>query len=173
MVGTADLAVVECGMARRHGQRVVSLKIQTGYKAMANGAHRFQPGESGNAAGRPKGARNKTTLAVEALIDGAAEDIATTAIALAKAGETTLLRALLDRIAPPRRDRYIPFELPPMHRAADAVHAAAVIVQAVADGELTPSEAAELSHLVANCAKAIEVSDLEARMQRLEAITRQ
>ena len=40
---------------------------------MANGAHRFQPGESGNAAGRPKGARNKTTLAVEALIDGAAE----------------------------------------------------------------------------------------------------
>ena len=91
----------------------------------------------------------------------------------ASAGDTTLLRALLYRIAPPRRDRYIPFELPPMHRAADAVHAAAVIVQAVADGELTPSEAAELSHLVANCAKAIEVSDLEARMQRLEAITRQ
>ena len=60
-----------------------------------------------------------------------------------------------------------------MHGAADAVHATVVIVQAVADGELTPSEAAELSHLVANCAKAIEVSDLEARMQRLEAITRQ
>ena len=50
----------------------------------------------------------------------------TEAIALAMAGDTTLLRALLDQIAPPRRDRYIPFELPPMHRAADAVHAAPV-----------------------------------------------
>jgi Family of unknown function (DUF5681) len=140
---------------------------------MGGEATRFQPGQSGNPAGRQKGARNKITVAVEALIDAASTDIATKAIELAKAGDAAMIRALLDRAAPPRRDRHIPFELPPMHRAADAVHAAAVIVQAVADGELTPSEAAELSHLVANCAKAIEVSDLEARMQRLEAITRQ
>jgi hypothetical protein len=31
---------------------------------------RFQPGRSGNPAGRPPGSRNKTTLAVEALIEG-------------------------------------------------------------------------------------------------------
>lgn len=30
----------------------------------------WKPGESGNPAGRPKGARNKATLAVEALLDG-------------------------------------------------------------------------------------------------------
>jgi hypothetical protein len=40
-----------------------------------------------------------------------------------------------------------------MERAADAVKAAAAIAQAVADGELTPSEANELSGLVANYAK--------------------
>jgi hypothetical protein len=39
----------------------------------------------------------------------------------------------------------------------------------VADGELTPSEASELSDFVANYAKALEISDLEARLQRLEA----
>ena len=76
-----------------------------------------------------------------------------------------MIRALLDRAAPPRRDRHIPFELPPMEKAADAVKAAA----AVADGELTPSEASELSDFVANYAKALEISDLEARLQRLEA----
>ncbi|MGC1179959.1 MAG: DUF5681 domain-containing protein [Methyloceanibacter sp.] len=31
---------------------------------------RFQKGEGGNPAGRPRCARNKTTLAIEALIDG-------------------------------------------------------------------------------------------------------
>jgi len=30
----------------------------------------FQPGQSGNPAGKPKGSRNKTTLAMEALLDG-------------------------------------------------------------------------------------------------------
>ena len=94
-------------------------------------ATRFQPGQSGNPAGKPKGARNRTTLAIEALIDGAAADIANKAIELAKAGDPTMIRALLDRAAPPRRDRHISFELPPMEKAADAVKAAAAIAQAV------------------------------------------
>jgi hypothetical protein len=136
---------------------------------MPGEATRFQPGQSGNPAGKPKGARNRTTLAIEALIDGAADDITKKAIELAKAGDSVLIRALLDRAAPPRRDRHIPFELPPMKTAADSANAAAAIARAVADGELTPSEASELSNFVANYAKALEVSDLEARLQRLEA----
>ena len=67
-------------------------------------------------AGRPRGARSKITVAVETLIDGAADDIANKAIELAKAGDPTMLRALLDRVAPARRDRHIPFELPPRKR---------------------------------------------------------
>lgn len=136
---------------------------------MSSEATQFRSGQSGNPAGRPKGARNKIAVAIEALIDAASPDIATKAIELAKAGDVGLIRALLDRAAPPRRDRHTPFELPPMERAADAVKAAAAIAQAVADGELTPSEANELSGFVANYAKAIEISDLETRLQRLEA----
>jgi Family of unknown function (DUF5681) len=136
---------------------------------MSSEATQFMPGKSGNPAGRPKGARSKITVAIEALIDAASTDIATKAIELAKAGDATMIRALLDRAAPPRRDRYIPFALPPMSTAADAVKAAAAIAQAVADGELTPSEASELSDFVANYTKALEISDLEARLQRLEA----
>ena len=44
--------------------------------------------------------------------------------------------------------------------------AAAAIAQAVADGELTPSE---LSDFVTNYAKTLKISDLEARLQHLEA----
>jgi hypothetical protein len=60
----------------------------------------FEPGKSGNPAGKLKGTRNKTTLAVEALLDGEAETITRKAIELAKEGNLTALRLCLDRIAP-------------------------------------------------------------------------
>ena len=43
---------------------------------------RFKPGNPG----KPKGARHKTTLAIEALLDGEAEALTRKAIELAKAG---------------------------------------------------------------------------------------
>ena len=73
---------------------------------------RFEPGQSGNPSGRPKGSRNKATLAVETLLDGEAEVITRKAIELAKKGDLVAIRLCLDRIAPPRKDRPIPFSLP-------------------------------------------------------------
>lgn len=129
----------------------------------------FLPGQSGNPAGKPKGTRNRTTRAVEVLLDGDAEALTRKLIDVAKSGDVTAMRLCFDRIAPPRKDRHIEFELPPMTTPADAVKAAATIAAAVADGELTPSEAADLSQLVANYVKAIESTEIEARLQRLEA----
>jgi hypothetical protein len=58
--------------------------------------------------------------------------------------------------------------LPVMNTSKDLVAAASALAQAVTSGEVTPAEGADLSHLVANVAKAIEVSELEERLQRLE-----
>ena len=51
----------------------------------------------------------------------------------------------MDRIVPPRKDRPVPFLIPKLEKATDAVMASTAIVEAVASGDLTPSEAAELS----------------------------
>lgn len=128
----------------------------------------FQPGQSGNPAGRPKGARNKTTMAVEALLDGEAEAISRKAIAMAKGGDMTAIKLCMDRIVPPRKDRPIPFPMPKIETAADAVKASAAVIAAVADGDLTPSEAAELTGMVEAFARTIEVADLETRLIALE-----
>src|SRR5215216_6798668 len=72
----------------------------------------WEPGVSGNPAGKPKGARNKTTLAMEALLDGDAEAITQKAIELAKGGDITAIRLCLDRLCPPRKDRYVTFAIP-------------------------------------------------------------
>ena len=126
-------------------------------------------GTSGNPAGRPKGARNRTTVAVEEILDGEAEALARKAIELALAGDTVALRLCLERIAPAKRERPTPFALPKLETAADAVQASAALVEAVAAGELTTAQAAELGKLVESYIKAIEVTDVVERLERLEA----
>jgi hypothetical protein len=134
---------------------------------------RFKPGQSGNPAGKPKGTHHKATLAMEALLDGEAEALTRKAVEMALAGDTTALRLCMDRIAPPRRDRPISFTLPKLETAADAVKAASAILEAVAGGDITPGEAAELGKLVEAFARTLEVSELEDRISRLEERTRQ
>src|SRR5689334_561466 len=109
---------------------------------------RFQPGQSGNPKGKPKGARHKTTLAVERLLDADAKNLTKKAFELAKAGDLTALRLCLERICPPRKDRPVPFEMPKLEAPADALRAATAIVSAVALGELSPGEAGELAKVV-------------------------
>jgi hypothetical protein len=130
---------------------------------------RFKPGNPG----RPKGARHKTTLAIEALLDGEAEALTRKAIELAKAGDLVALRLCLDRICPPRKERPVSFALPELSTAADAKLAASALVKAVADGELTPGEASELGRLLDAFTRVLDAAEFEERISRLEAKTNQ
>jgi hypothetical protein len=55
-----------------------------------------------------------------------------------------------------------------MKEAKDAVSASAAIVAAVAAGDLTPSEAAELSKLVDSYARTLQAVEFEERLSKLE-----
>ena len=98
----------------------------------------FQKGQSGNPNGRPPGTRNKRTIAAEKLFDEDAEALTRIAIDLAKEGDMAALRLCMDRVCPPTRHRPVSFELPQLAVAQDAVGAMGTIVQAIADGELSP-----------------------------------
>jgi hypothetical protein len=105
---------------------------------------------------------------LESLLEGEAQDLTRKAVELAKAGDMQALRLCMDRLIPPRREASVAFEHPKIETAADAVKAMGVIVAAVADGELTPSEGQSISALLQNFSKAIETADLEARIAKLE-----
>ena len=128
----------------------------------------FELGQSGNPAGKARGTRNKVTLAIEALLDGEAEALTRKAIELAKAGDIAALRLCMDRLAPPRKDRLVMFELPTITSAADAVKASAALVAAVAVGDLTPAEAGELGKLIEAYVRALEATDFAAPLENLE-----
>lgn len=129
---------------------------------------RFRPGQSGNPDGRPKGARNKATLAVEALLEGEAEAIGRKAVELALGGDTTALRLCLERIAPPRKGRPVVLGLPEIVTVADLAGAQAVVIAAMAGGDISPDEAADVAKLLEAIGASIERCDLEARIAALE-----
>src|SRR5262245_56806224 len=87
----------------------------------------FRRGRSGNPSGRPIGARNKTTLAAEALPDNEAELLTRKLIEKAKEGDITALRLCFDRILPARRQRPVSFRLPVLRTAAEATQVMALI----------------------------------------------
>jgi hypothetical protein len=133
---------------------------------------RGKPFSKGNP-GRPTGSRNKARLALEALLEGEAEAITRKAIDMALDGDTTAMRLVMDRILPPQKDRPVSFALPKLEVAADAVKAAAALAEAVATGDLTPSEAGELSKLVDGFTRAVETHDVQQRLERIEAALEQ
>lgn len=100
----------------------------------------FTKGQSGNPAGKPKGVRNRSTLAAEALLDGEAEQLTRKAIELALGGDTIALKLCLERILPPRKDRTVMFSLPGL-KNADRASSITAILEAVSQGRITPSEA--------------------------------
>ncbi len=87
---------------------------------------------------------------------------------MAKDGDPTTMRLCLDRLIPVRRDRPITFVLPPIERPADLTKATSALMQGVAAGDITPSEAAELSKLVDAHVNAIKTADLAERLARIE-----
>ena len=130
-----------------------------------NTAGQFSTGNSG----RPRGSRNKTTLAIESLLQGQAEALTQTAIKKALEGDSIGLRLCMDRIAPPPKDASITFSMPNMHNALDAAAAAGSVLRAVNEGELTPIEATRVMGLIDSFRRTLELTEIEERLRVLEA----
>ena len=81
------------------------IKIKQDIKNGRNTAGKFTSGNSG----RPKGARNKKTLAIESLLEGQAEALTQTAISKALEGDGLALRVCMERIAPAPKDKSVSF----------------------------------------------------------------
>ena len=139
---------------------------KNGGRRYTDDSGKFAPGNPG----RPRGARDKATRAVETLLDGEAEGLTRKAIEMALEGDTTALRLCLERICPPRKDAPIVVDLPPMQSARDAANAVGVLTAAVGRGELTPAEGASVAGLIETYRRTLELTEMEERVAELESV---
>ena len=124
----------------------------------------FQKGQSGNPAGRPRGARNKLTLLAESRFTEEGGALVDKLIEIAKTGDVAALRLCIDRICPPQRERAVAIELPEMTTAAAAVAAMGAILQAIGVGDLGAQEGGELAKVVTGFAQTVNTAQLEDRL---------
>jgi len=129
---------------------------------------RFKPGQSGNPAGKPPGTKHHATRLAEHLMEGAAGSVVQAVLAAAEGGDMVAARLVLERIAPVRKGRPVVLPLPVVNTAADVLAALGATVQAMADGEITPDEAATVAGVLEVKRRAIETSELEARIKAIE-----
>jgi hypothetical protein len=132
-------------------------------------AGKFPKGKSGNPKGRPKGARNKATLAAEALMDGDARAITQKAIELAKAGDMTAIRLCLERVLPPRKCRPLKIDIPQINGPDDILKAVNSVLMAVSEGTITTDEADALLRSVETARRAIETEQLHLELDELQS----
>ena len=135
---------------------------------MENGRNTDGKFTDGNS-GRPKGSRNKATIAIESLLEGRSEALTQIAISKALDGDTVALRLCLDRIAPPMKDKPVFFPLPQMQDAMDASQAAGSVLSAVSEGTLTPIEGSRVMGLIDSYRRTLELTDIEFRIKALES----
>ena len=126
---------------------------------------RFAPGNPGGP-GRPPGrgvvAEMRAALATDL------QQIIDILKAQALAGDAQAIRIILDRVLPALRPVDMPTTLamPANGTLADQARA---VLQAAADGDLAPAQAAQIVTALGGVAKIIETTDLVRRIEALEA----
>jgi hypothetical protein len=129
----------------------------------------FRKGASGNPAGKPRGARHKTTLAVEGLMGEYGPQVTARVVKRACEGDMVAARLVLERIAPPRRGRPVRLKLPEISDAVSVMAAHAALLHEVASGKLTPEEAEPVSAMLGAYLKTVETVDIDRRVRDLES----
>lgn len=122
----------------------------------------FPKGVSGNPGGRPRGARGKATLRLEALIDSAGEALGIKLVEQALAGDMAAMRLCLKVMLPAGRKRGVELPLPTLETTGQCMKALALVVEAAAMGEITLDEAKAFHGLIETQFNALTAAQLRS-----------
>ena len=135
-------------------------------------SHLFQPGRSGNPAGKPPGTRSKAVAELDRLGADGAKQVLEAVLRAAQQGDMVAAGIILKRCWPESRGRPVRLELPPITTAAEVVIASGAVVAAVSEGRISPEEGQAVSGIIDMQRRAIETVELAARIEALERNSR-
>jgi hypothetical protein len=124
---------------------------------------RFEKGKSGNPAGRKP--LSITATKVRKDLAENLPDILTKLIELAKQGDTTAIKLILDRVCPAIKPQSLPISLPIVESLAGQGNE---IIKATMSGKIPPDIGSQLITALSNQGKLIELQELSERLARIE-----
>jgi uncharacterized protein DUF5681 len=133
-----------------------------------NQSNRFQPGQSGNPRGKPPGTRSKALRELDRLGAEGAEAVLRAVLTAAQNGDIAAATLILKRCWPEAKGRPVRLTLPPIRTAADTLVAAATVVMEVSKGAISPEEGQAVASIIEVQRRAIETTELAARLEALE-----
>lgn len=127
----------------------------------------FSKGVSGNPAGRPKGLRDKRNRLLTEILSKDEQGIAQKLAELAIDGNLAAISLCAEYLWSKNKTQGEPLELPSMVGKTIAEQGA-LIVDAMAAGEITPDEAGTAIQVIGSQSRILEVDDLTRRIAALE-----
>lgn len=127
----------------------------------------FQPGNTASQ-GRPRGSRNQAMLAAQRLFAEYSEPLTKKCIAQASRGDPTALRLSMERVLPPCKSTAVHFEVPEVRTLSELPDAANAVMQAVANGQITPAESQQMMPMLEFLGRCLETAEVGKRLQSLE-----
>jgi hypothetical protein len=127
---------------------------------------RFAKGISGNPLGRPRGIPDKRT-ALRELLASHAEELLRKLVDSALNGDMAALKLCIEKLIPTPKAIDEPVRLG--YSGASPADQARTIINAAAEGRLSPDQAATFVSAIAAQARVIEVDELERRVAALES----
>jgi 23S rRNA pseudoU1915 N3-methylase RlmH len=125
---------------------------------------KFQPGQSGNSKGRPKGKSLKATELRKA-IEAKADDILQAVIDAAVNGDMAACKMLLDRITPALKPQALSITLPVKETLPEQ---GSEIIKAIVTAQIAPDIGSQLITALSNQGKLVELQELAERLSRIE-----
>lgn len=127
---------------------------------------RWQPGESGNPAGKRPGSGELQRLRASIAAD--VPDILAGLVDAAKGGDVQAARLILERVLPPVKaiEQAQELDLP---EGGTLTAQGRAVLSAVALGDLAPGQGAQLLAAIGSLARVTEIDELSQRIDKLEA----
>lgn len=129
---------------------------------------KFQPGHSGNPAGRPRGIKDSRTAHYEA-IESMVPSLLSTLQKKALDGDLTAIKLLLDRVIPVRKAASPPIIIDSVEGLSNQANA---VLNQVLGGDLSPEAGASAISAITSVARVVEFDELIKRVEALELVTR-
>lgn len=133
----------------------------------ASKKHLWKKGQSGNPSGRPASG-HATAERLRTIIADDIDEILSSVIAQAKAGDLMACRLLVERVLPAIKPIEAPVQMA-MPMGEGIVKQGEAVLEAVAAGLLAPTQAGALLAGLGTLAKLRESEELETRIDKLES----